>query len=37
MFMDISHVHAEEGRKHGKVDGNTTPKIYDCLCVVHEN
>jgi hypothetical protein len=29
--MDLSHVHVEEGGKHGKVDGNIIPKIDDCL------
>ncbi len=27
MFMDVSHVHVEEGGKHSKVKGNTTPEI----------
>ncbi len=35
--MDVIHVHAKEGGKHGKVGGNTHPKIDDCLRVVHEN
>ncbi len=37
MFMDVNHVHVEEGGKHGKVKGNTTPKIDYCLWVVHES
>jgi hypothetical protein len=31
MLMDIIHVHVEKGREHGKVEGNTTPKIDDYL------
>jgi hypothetical protein len=29
--MDVSHVHAEKGGKHGKINGKTTPKINDYL------
>jgi hypothetical protein len=25
MSMDATHVHAEEGREHGKIRGNITP------------
>jgi len=31
MSMDAIHVHVNEGRQHGKVKGNTTPKTNDCL------
>jgi hypothetical protein len=27
--MDAIHVNVEEGKKHGKVGGNTTPKTDD--------
>ncbi len=29
--MDAIHVHVEEGRKHGKVRGNTSLETNDCL------
>jgi len=35
--MGAIHVHVEEGRKHGKVEGNTTFKIDDYLWAVHES
>jgi hypothetical protein len=31
MFMDVIHVHAKGGGKHGKVRGNTPPKTNDYL------
>jgi hypothetical protein len=31
MSIDVSHVHAKKGRKHGKVEGNITFEIDDCL------
>jgi hypothetical protein len=31
MYMGAIHVHAEEGREHGKIRGNITPKINDYL------
>jgi hypothetical protein len=31
MFMDAIHVHAKEGKKHGKIKGNIAPKIDDYL------
>jgi hypothetical protein len=37
MFMDAIHVHAKEGRKHGKVEGDITSEINDCLLAVHES
>jgi hypothetical protein len=35
--MDAIHVHAKEGREQGKVESNITPKLIDCLWVVHES
>jgi hypothetical protein len=29
--MDTIHVHAEEGKEHGKIGGNIAHKIDDCL------
>jgi hypothetical protein len=31
MSMDAIHVHTKKGGEHGKVNGNITPKIDDCL------
>jgi hypothetical protein len=31
MFMDAIHVHAEKGRKHGKVGGNIPFETNDYL------
>jgi hypothetical protein len=31
MSMDVIHVHAKGGGKHGKVKGITPLKINDCL------
>ncbi len=28
--MDAIHVHVNEGRKHGKIESNTTPETNDC-------
>jgi hypothetical protein len=30
-FMDAIHAHAKEGRKHGKVEGNTAFKTNDYI------
>jgi hypothetical protein len=30
MSMDVIYVHANEGKEHGKVEGNTTPETNDC-------
>jgi hypothetical protein len=35
--MDAIHVHAKEGKKHGKIKGNIAPKIDDYLWAVHES
>jgi hypothetical protein len=35
--MDAIHAHAKEGRKHGKVEGNTAFKTNDYIWVVHES
>jgi hypothetical protein len=37
MSMDAIHVHTKKGGEHGKVKGNITPKIDDCLWTVHES
>jgi hypothetical protein len=29
--MDVIHVYAKKGGKHGKAKGNTTLEINDCL------
>jgi hypothetical protein len=31
MFMDVIHVHAKEGGKHGKVGGNIPPETNNYL------
>jgi hypothetical protein len=31
MYMGAIHVHAEEGREHDKIKGNTTLNINDYL------
>jgi hypothetical protein len=33
---DVIHVQAEKGREDGNVEGISTPKAYDYLCVVHD-
>ncbi len=37
MFMDAIHVHVKEGREHGKVKSNISPKMNDCLWAMHES
>jgi hypothetical protein len=37
MSMDVIHVHAEKGGKHGKFEGNTTLETNDYLWMVHES
>jgi len=32
---DAIYVQAEEGREDGYAEGIGTPKVDDCLCVVH--
>jgi hypothetical protein len=36
IYNDAIHVQAKEGGEDGNVEGISTLKIDDCLCVVHD-